>query len=122
MQVITSGHKLLLTGDIEKKAEENLVAKYGKDLQSSVMLIPHHGSKTSSSTGFVDAVRPKIALVSYSFANLYHFPHKQALDVYNKRDIPVFNTTDCGMISLALTTSSHPVAVSCFRKEGMIIK
>lgn len=55
--------QMLFTGDIEEIAEEQIVEKYGKNLKSTVLKIAHHGSKTSSITDFINAVRPEIALI-----------------------------------------------------------
>lgn len=55
--------QMLFTGDIEEIAEEQIVEKYGKNLKSTVLKIAHHGSKTSSITDFINAVKPEIALI-----------------------------------------------------------
>ena len=67
--------KILLTGDIEKSAEEWLIDQYGDSLASDLMVVPHHGSKTSSSYRFVDLVHPKTAVFSAGYRNRYGFPH-----------------------------------------------
>lgn len=103
LQVSTTGGRLLLTGDIEKPAENDLVARFGSQLASTVMLVPHHGSKTSSSPAFIQAVAPEYAIVSTGYANRYHFPHQQAMRVYAGHHTPVINTVDCGMVSVRLT-------------------
>jgi competence protein ComEC len=102
LQVSNSAGNILLSGDIEKLAENYLVKTYGKKLESTVLLIPHHGSKTSSSPDYINAVAPKYALVSYGFDNRYHFPHSQALKAYQFRNIPIYSTMDCGMIQVKL--------------------
>ena len=66
------------------------------------MLIPHHGSKTSSSPSFIKQVAPRYAIASYGFDNRYHFPHQQAMHVYQMQQIPVYNTMDCGMVRVRL--------------------
>jgi competence protein ComEC len=107
LQISTRSGQLLLTGDIEKTAEEYLLRTYGQQLASSVMLIPHHASKTSSTSAFVKAVSPKYAIVSYGFDNRYHFPHLQALSHYKQQGISVFNTVRCGMTTVILDSSEH---------------
>lgn len=55
--------QMLFTGDIEQIAEEKIVEKYGEDLKSTIIKIAHHGSKTSSTEKFINAVKPQIALI-----------------------------------------------------------
>lgn len=105
LKISTDNQNVLLTGDIEKRAEQYLVNNYGKELKSSVLLIPHHGSKTSSSIEFVRMVAPKYAIASYGFDNRYHFPHQQALQIYNSQSIKVLNTASNGMITFLLGRS-----------------
>jgi len=112
LQITTQAGQVLLTGDIEKQAERYLVDTYGKELVSSVIVIPHHGSKTSSTIPFIDEVAPQYAVVSYGFDNHYHFPHQIAMQVYQDRQIPVYNTLACGMVSVSLENQkfiSNPV-------------
>ncbi len=77
LQIATQHQQILLTGDIETKAEEYLIKNYGQELKSSFLLIPHHGSKTSSSLSFLNHVAPYYAIASLGFANRFHFPHQQ---------------------------------------------
>jgi competence protein ComEC len=102
LKISSSHNQILLTGDIEKAAEEYLVTTYGNQLKSTLLLVPHHGSKTSSSQKFIEQVAPRYALVSYGFNNRYHFPHQQALMNYQLHHIPVYNTLGCGMIRIDL--------------------
>ncbi len=112
-----SNHKgsILLTGDIEAKAEQYLAKTYGEKLSSNILLVPHHGSKTSSSSTFVRRVNPQFALVSYGFDNRYHFPHAQTLGTYQSLNIPVLNTVDCGMIRV-LVDQKGSIEPSCYAK------
>ena len=58
-----AGRKVLITGDIEKQVERFMLQK-GQNIQADVMLVPHQGSKTSSSNAFIAAVDPQLALVA----------------------------------------------------------
>lgn len=102
LQISTRSGQVMLTGDIEKPAEDYLVSTYGRELESSMMVIPHHGSKTSSSISLIEKISPKYAIASYGFDNRYHFPHHQAMKVYQQRHITILNTVDSGMITLVL--------------------
>ena len=103
LQIIHPSAQVLLTGDIEKPAESELVKLYGDKLASSVIVVPHHGSKTSSSMPFLDAVGAKYAIISYGYDNRYHFPHIQALDAYKAAKVMVYDTVACGMTSIVLS-------------------
>ena len=122
LQISTPAGQVLLSGDIEKPAEQYLVNTYGQELNSSVLVIPHHGSKTSSTSLFVKTVAPKFALVSYGFDNRYHFPHQQAVHTYQQHDIPIYNTVDCGMISVHFDAQKMSEKPSCYRvsSKGVI--
>lgn len=102
LQISNSKHRFLLTGDIENQAEKYLIKTYGTRLSSQVLVIPHHGSKTSSSNYFLDSVSPKYAIASFGLDNRYHFPHPIVMQRYRKHQITVYNTADCGMISAFL--------------------
>lgn len=102
LQISTASGEVLLSGDIEKPAEQYLAETYGTTLASSILVIPHHGSKTSSTPAFIKNVAPHYAIVSYGFDNRYHFPHKQAMQTYQLNQIPVYSTMECGMVSVLL--------------------
>jgi competence protein ComEC len=66
---------LLLPGDIERTAEEELVDTQAEGLRADVLVAPHHGSKTSSSADFLARVQPRIVLFPVGYRNRYHHPH-----------------------------------------------
>lgn len=112
LQISSAKDQILLSGDIEWLAEDYLIKTYGKTLASTILLIPHHGSKTSSSKAFVNTINPRYAIVSYGFDNRYHFPHNQAMRNYS---IPIFNTMDCGMVRVKLSNKMKS-PVNCYQK------
>ncbi len=98
----TSGAiSLLLCGDITAKAEKELVTREGDRLKSTVLFIPHHGSDSSSTPGFIDAVQPQIGIVSAGWQNRYHFPHPAVLKRYRQAKTRLLRTDQDGAISLA---------------------
>ncbi len=113
LHIANRAGQVLLSGDIEKLAENYLINTYGKQLLSTIMLVPHHGSKTSSSSAYLDHVAPRYAIASYGFDNRYHFPHQQALQSYALHHIPVYNTKDCGMVRVKLQ-AGH-LTPQCYR-------
>ncbi|MGW8187730.1 MAG: ComEC/Rec2 family competence protein, partial [Desulfobacterales bacterium] len=91
----------LLCGDITAKAEKELVTREGDRLKSTVLFVPHHGSDSSSTTGFIDAVKPQIGIVSAGWQNRYHFPHPAVLRRYRQAKTRLLRTDQDGAISLA---------------------
>lgn len=118
LQISNTTEQILLSGDIEKIAENYLIDKYGKQMKSTILLIPHHGSKTSSSRKFIEHISPQYAIASYGFDNRYHFPHQQALDAYQSLGIQLFNTVDCGMVRLSLKFGH--LKPRCYRQQKRI--
>ncbi|MEO7359481.1 MAG: ComEC/Rec2 family competence protein, partial [Gemmatimonadaceae bacterium] len=88
----------LFTGDAEIEEEEWLVNRWGSALQSSVLKAGHHGSKTSSSNVFLDAVQPSVALVSVGADNTYGHPSPSVMTEFERRGIQVLRTDRDGPI------------------------
>ncbi len=82
LSIALGNKKILLTGDIEKAAEQSLVSK-GLD-EHFIVVAPHHGSKTSSTKAFVESTKPKHVIFSTGFANQWQFPKKEVVQTYKK--------------------------------------
>lgn len=82
----------LFTGDAEKLAEEEALAKYKTSLDSDVIKFGHHGSSSSSSNAFIEAVSPKYGIISCAKDNKYGHPHRETLDIIKKYNIKTFRT------------------------------
>lgn len=95
----TPFHRILLTGDIEKDTER-LLLNQSRVPTAEVLLVPHHGSRTSSSAEFLHAVAPQIAIVSAGFGNRYGLPHAEVSARYAANGIELINTATDGAISL----------------------
>ena len=102
LRVSNANGSILLPADIEKKAEIELLHS-GQSIGSTVLLAPHHGSETSSTAEFLDAVQPSIAIMTTGYLNRFDFPRKSILKRYVDRDIQLLNTADTGMISLTFS-------------------
>lgn len=114
LQVSTVIGSVLLTGDIEKKAEDYLVKTYGATLKSEVLIVPHHGSKTSSSYRFLLETAPRYAIASLGFENRFHFPHIKTLTNMNNLHIPFYRTDECGMVQLTIPAKGEMKSPLCF--------
>lgn len=95
LMVECDGQRLLFTGDMEAEAERELLSK-GLDLSSSVLKVAHHGSSTSSSQKFIDAVDPLFAVISVGAGNDYGHPHRETLE--RLADRHVLRTDEVGSV------------------------
>ncbi|HSV69145.1 MAG TPA: DNA internalization-related competence protein ComEC/Rec2 [Methylibium sp.] len=86
----------LLPGDIEREQELALVAARGAALAAEVLLVPHHGSKTSSSEPFLDAVAPRTAVVQAGYRNRFGHPAPAVAARYAERGIALIDSPRCG--------------------------
>ena len=101
LRITASQQSLLLTGDISRKVENKLVAS-GAELHSEYLLLPHHGSKYSGSSGFLRAVQPRVVLVSAGYKNRYGHPSPVTLERLDEFDTSVWNTAEQGTIEFVL--------------------
>lgn len=100
LRVSVDGKSMLLTSDIETPDEATLLASgIGR---SNVMLVPHHGSGTSSGPDFLDAVQPEIAVIPVGYRNRYRHPKPEVLSAYEARRIKVLRTDRDGMVQVNL--------------------
>lgn len=109
-------NSVLLTGDIEKAAEQALVQQYAhhSTLKADVMLAPHHGSKTSSSIAFINRVSPHYVVVSSKYQNQWGFPHPTVVDNVRQANALLFNTAYDGDIVFDFSDSGF--SVSAYRR------
>ncbi|AFJ02437.1 hypothetical protein Q7C_1287 [Methylophaga frappieri] len=106
LKVGNANGQLLLTGDIEAISEHRLVKRFGSQLAASVLVVPHHGSRSSSTAAFIDAVSPDIALFANGFANRFGFPAAQVKQRYAKRHILTWQTANSGALLLRFDAQS----------------
>ncbi len=115
LRIASGTQSALLVGDIEQSQEARLVAD-GAPLKATVLLVPHHGSKTSSSAAFLDAVQPELALVQAGYRNRFAHPAFTVLERYQERGIAVHDSPHCGAMRWQ---SVQPHTVACMRKEQL---
>jgi competence protein ComEC len=102
LRVEAAGRVLLLTGDIDADAELALLAADPASLRADVVLVPHHGSRSSSSPRFVRAVAPRYALVSAGFRNRFGHPHPQVVERWREAQARILNTAEAGAVVLRI--------------------
>ena len=98
LRVEAGNQSILISGDIERKAERQLIDMYGDELYSTVLISPHHGSKTSSSEEFLAAVKPDWVLIPVGYKNRYRMPHQTVLQRYSEKNIQELKTYQTGAI------------------------
>lgn len=98
LKISAGSDAILLAGDIEAAQERALIAS-AADLRSTVLLAPHHGSGTSSSREFLQAVDPQIALFQVGYRNRYHHPKAEILERYAELGIRRIRTDEAGAVS-----------------------
>jgi competence protein ComEC len=103
LQVQSAYGSVLLTGDIEANAEAWLVKNYGQLLQAKLLIAPHHGSKTSSTQAFLQAVKPEIILIPAGYRNQFGHPHNDVLTRYQAMNAHYLSSADSGAITVSLT-------------------
>jgi competence protein ComEC len=101
LRVSAAGHAMLLTGDIERAAEATLLGSRAA-LGADVLLVPHHGSRTSSSADFLAAVRPAFAVVSAGYRNRFGHPNARVLERYRAGGIRLLRTDRDGAVEVRL--------------------
>ena len=92
-------HSFLLTGDMEKAIEQQLLSDGGVR-HVDVLKVGHHGSKSSSTPDFLDALHPALAFISAGYENSYGHPHRQTLDHLEERHIETLRTDREGLLSI----------------------
>lgn len=100
---------VLLTGDIEEPAESWLVNNYGNELKSNILIAPHHGSKTSSTEPFLEAVKPDTILIPAGYRNQFGHPHRDVLARYRQKNALWLNSADSGAIEVTIKAKSVKV-------------
>jgi competence protein ComEC len=114
LRISNARQSALLAGDIEAE-QEAILGQRGALFKSNVLLVPHHGSKTSSSDGFLDAVAPRIALVQAGYRNRFGHPAPSVVGRYAQRQVRVFDSPHCGA---ATWNSAQPDQVRCQRETN----
>jgi competence protein ComEC len=112
LRISNGQHTVLLAGDLESPQEARLVEAQAP-IAADLLLVPHHGSKTSSSAAFLDAVHPAWALVQAGYRNRFGHPAPPVMDRYHERGIRVVDSPHCGA---ARWSSVQPERIDCERE------
>ena len=96
------GRRILLTGDAEREREEELLEGGGESLRAEYLKVAHHGSNTSSTAAFLEAVSPRAAFISVGRRNLHGFPSPRVLERLRERGVFTLRTDLRGSLRLTL--------------------
>ena len=105
LRIEAGGRAALLPGDIGEHVEARLLNAHPGRLQADLVLVPHHGSLTSSSTSFIHALASRWAVVSAGAENRFGLPRTEVLDRYSRAGSTVLNTANAGAIAFRLDAS-----------------
>lgn len=107
---------ILFSGDVEAEGERELVTHNGK-VASEILKVPHHGSRTSSTAAFVDAVNPQVVVASLGNHNRFKFPAEEVVQRYEKRQGRFLRTDLDGAVSIQSNGQTYTITVA--RKRSL---
>ncbi len=114
LKITAPGGTILMTADIEKLSELQLLSRFEYDkgvLKADVMVVPHHGSRTSSTDAFIDAVEPKLALVPVGYRSRFRHPNEAVMARYAARKISILRTDYLGAITVKFIPGNAPSVI-----------
>lgn len=117
LRVSNNIHTVLLTGDIEKFAEKQMLQNVPQYLPANILVAPHHGSKTSGVEQFINVVHPAYVLYATGYRNRYHFPHASVVRAYTEMKAQQFSTADFGEIQFKLDKNKVIASPLLYRAE-----
>lgn len=115
LRVRSDAGSVLLAGDVEAAAESEIVD--GGLARATAVVVPHHGSVTSSTAEFVDASRPALALISAGYRNRWGLPRSEVVERWRRAGARVFTTADSGAIEITFAAGHPPLAREYRRSE-----
>jgi len=110
-------YNVLLTGDISRKVEKILVSDstIADELKANIIIAPHHGSKTSSSSRFIEAVSPDTVIFSAGYLNRWHMPNKAVLKRYQEFNVTPYSTAEQGMVVIKI--AEYGLEIETYREH-----
>jgi competence protein ComEC len=116
VHIAYGSHAILLTGDAEHEAEATLVERFGPSLRADLLKVGHHGSRTSTGSALLGAVRPSLALASCGVRNRFGHPHPTTLGRLAAAGVPLARTDRGG----ALVWETDGESVQTRRARGAV--
>ncbi len=115
LRISTDDQHVLLTGDIERGSEARLLQWHADALPATVLVVPHHGSKSSSSEAFLSAVAPRHAIFTTGYINRFHHPAPEVVQRYVAHGAQLWRSDRDGALSLDMTVQG--IAITAYRQS-----
>ncbi len=115
LRISIGNHHILLTADIEKESEQRLLKEHADKLPAALLVVPHHGSKTSSTDGFVSAVSPDYAVFTVGYRNRFGHPKQEVVQRYANNGSQLLRSDEDGAIMVEM--NAQGLQVESYRKS-----
>ncbi|MGC2049090.1 MAG: DNA internalization-related competence protein ComEC/Rec2 [Gallionella sp.] len=115
LRISIGDQHVLLTADIEKNSEQRLLIEHADKLPAAMLVVPHHGSKTSSTDEFIDAVRPKYAVLTVGYRNRFGHPKQIIVQRYLDSGAQLLRSDADGAILVEM--NAHEMQVESYRNS-----
>ena len=115
LSVSNGRYSVLLPGDISRRGEQALLARH--DLRADILVAPHHGSKSSSSSAFIAVVDPSYVIYTAGYLNRYHHPHSTVVRRYENAGVSQVNTALAGAVAFSVPIAGPLPAPQIFRRQ-----
>ena len=117
LRIAGEGGSVLLTGDIEEKVETRLLQHKKDLLTADILIAPHHGSKSSSGTGFIEAVSAQIVVFAAGYRNRYQFPKQEIVERFAAQGAQMYMSGHAGAIRILVDPQSGIAPVESYREN-----
>ena len=117
LRIRSAAGSLLLPGDIERSAESDLLDAAGESMSADVLVAPHHGSRTSSTARFVDAIKPQVVIFTAGYLNRFHHPRSEVMERYAAMGANLYRSDHDGAIVLEFK-QKEGVSVMRWRRKA----
>jgi competence protein ComEC len=118
LQISGVSGNALLVGDLMRNGEQRLLALDAARLGSDVLVVPHHGSLSSSSEAFIEAVSPRFALFPVGYRNRWGFPKLKVTQSYSAHGAELLDTASAGAVEVRLWPGREPFVASRWRLDA----
>ncbi len=109
LRISTGKHSVLLAADIEKDSERRLLQQHADKLHATLLVVPHHGSKTSSTPAFVEAVQPRYAVFTAGYRNRFGHPKEEVVERYRTAGSELLRSDVDGAIMVQMDAQNFTV-------------